>query len=72
MPIYEYCCDSCGTEFQDLVLSRAAELDVRCKQCSSEKVTKLLSGSAVKSGASSSPSYTPPSGGGCGGGCSCH
>lgn len=73
MPIYEYQCDTCGAEFQDLVLSREAETDVRCKQCNSEHVTKLLSGSAVKSGASSTASsYSPPKGGGCGGGCSCH
>jgi putative FmdB family regulatory protein len=72
MPIYEYQCDKCGAEFQDLVMSRAAEIDVRCKQCNSEQVTKLLSGSAVKSGASTSPASSAPRTGGCGGGCSCH
>lgn len=74
MPIYEYKCDECATEFQDLVMSRAAELEVVCKSCNSPNVTKLLSGAAVKSGSSSSSSpasYGPPSGG-CGGGCSCH
>ncbi len=75
MPIYEYRCDDCGTDFQDLVMSRAAEVDVVCKACHSGNIVKLLSGSAVKSSSPSSSAGSPPpsfGGGGCGGGCSCH
>lgn len=75
MPIYEYHCDSCGTDFEELVFSAADQMNVTCKSCSSDRVTKLMSGAAVVSGASkSTPSYTPPKGGGgcCGGNCGCH
>jgi putative FmdB family regulatory protein len=47
MPIYEYKCDDCGTEFEELVLSRAEQFSVTCKSCSSGHVTKMLSGAAV-------------------------
>lgn len=74
MPIYEYHCDACGTEFDELVLSRAQEVDVKCKSCGSDSIRKLLSGAAVHSGGgSSSPAPSAPRGGGChGGGCGCH
>ncbi len=74
MPIYEYQCTDCGAEFQDLVLSRSAESDVTCKQCSSSNVGRMLSAAAVHSGAVASgakPVPTPRQGG-CGGGCACH
>lgn len=74
MPIYEFHCDDCQTDFQDLVMSRAAERDVVCKSCGSGNIVKLLSGSAVKSSSPASGGGPAPSfgGGGCGGGCSCH
>ena len=73
MPIYEYCCEECRTEFQELVLSKAAELAVVCSKCNSSNITRLISGAAVKSGSSSSSGGTQSSGGGgCGGHCSCH
>ena len=74
MPIYEYHCEDCSTDFQELVLSRGAEVDVVCNKCQSSNITRLLSGVAVKTGSSSSPSSPGPqsSGGGCGGHCSCH
>lgn len=74
MPIYEYHCDDCQTDFQELVMSRLAEREVVCKACGSGNIVKLLSGSAVKSSSSSAGGGPSPSfgGGGCGGGCSCH
>lgn len=76
MPIYEYHCDECQTDFQDLVMSRAAEREVVCKSCGSGNIVKLLSGSAVKSSAPSGGDGPGPGpsfgGGGCGGSCACH
>ncbi|HIE04475.1 MAG TPA: zinc ribbon domain-containing protein [Candidatus Latescibacteria bacterium] len=54
MPIYEYRCSSCGTEFEELVLKRGVE-SVRCPRCSSEEVERKLSLFGLKaSGGSSS------------------
>ncbi len=41
MPIYEFKCNSCGKEFEALVMSQDEE--VRCPECGSEKVERLLS-----------------------------
>lgn len=76
MPIYEYHCDECGKDFEELVFSRKAELDVKCKACGSDNIVKLLSGSAVRSaatvGGGSSPGFSPGGHGCGGGGCGCH
>jgi putative FmdB family regulatory protein len=81
MPIYEYRCEACGAEFEQLLFTAAEQAAVRCKTCDSDQVAKLLSGAAVHLGASSAlpcgssgcdltPSGRPPMGGCCGGGCS--
>ena len=72
MPIYEFSCDDCGAEFAELVMRAADQVNVKCQSCGSDNITKLLSGSAVRSVASKSEcKYAPP--GGChGGGCGCH
>ena len=41
MPIYEYRCEKCGQVNEFLILGR--EESLRCKQCGSEDLTKLLS-----------------------------
>jgi putative FmdB family regulatory protein len=46
MPIYEYRCQSCGHEFEALVLKPRA---VACPACKSETLERLLSAPAVKS-----------------------
>ncbi len=61
MPIYEYLCNGCGGEFEELVLSMGS--DVACKMCDSSDLTKIMSGFSVKSGNSSDMSS---SGGDCG------
>jgi putative FmdB family regulatory protein len=68
MPIYEYRCEDCETDFEKLV--RAFREAVVCPECGSGAVERLLSTFAM-SGASGSASG---SGGGCGcgrGGCGC-
>jgi len=52
MPIYEYCCEECGTQFETIVTSAAGAGDVRCDRCDREKVQKKLSGFASPSSAS--------------------
>ncbi|MBN1572868.1 MAG: zinc ribbon domain-containing protein [Deltaproteobacteria bacterium] len=46
MPIYEYICNSCSEEFEELVLG--SKDDVVCKKCASGDVRKKMSGFAVK------------------------
>ena len=41
MPIYEYRCERCGQENEFLIIGKKEKL--RCKQCGSEDLTKLLS-----------------------------
>jgi len=46
MPIYEYVCEMCGNEFEELVMSSTEE--VTCRACHSPKITKKMSGFAVR------------------------
>jgi putative FmdB family regulatory protein len=41
MPIYEYRCEKCGQMNEFLILKKEEAL--RCKQCGSEDLTRLLS-----------------------------
>ncbi|MEE4351840.1 MAG: zinc ribbon domain-containing protein [Desulfatiglans sp.] len=43
MPIYEYQCRSCGSEFQTLVMKIEHEQDLVCPSCGGEHLTKLIS-----------------------------
>jgi putative FmdB family regulatory protein len=77
MPIYEYICDECQTEFEKLVLNKQQE--IACPKCASKKATIQLSvfatsnGSANGSSAKPSTSFSRGGGGSCcGGGCGCH
>jgi putative FmdB family regulatory protein len=76
MPIYEYICDDCQTEFEKLVLNKQQE--IACPKCASKKATIQLSVFATSNGSSNGssakPSTSTSSGGGgcCGGGCACH
>lgn len=40
MPLYEYVCEKCGRVFEELVRGDEA---VRCPQCQSERVERLIS-----------------------------
>jgi putative FmdB family regulatory protein len=66
MPIYEYLCADCSGEFEELVSVSAGD-GVRCPDCGSDTVTRLLS-----SFATSRPEGAAVGGGGCcGGSCGC-
>jgi len=73
MPIYEYICDDCKTQFEKLVFNKQQE--IACPRCSSRKASIQLSVFSSSIAGGSSKSSTPSSGGGgscCGGGCGCH
>ena len=48
MPIYEFVCEDCGEEFEELILGSKNE--IACPKCSSKKCTKKMSAFAFKSG----------------------
>ena len=73
MPIYEYRCTECGEEFQELILSRADQQNIKCRACGSADVTKLMSGAAVRMGSTPGASCELKQSGACpGGACGCH
>ena len=43
MPIYEYQCQSCGREFQKLVLKKQEEAEILCPGCGEGKIKRLIS-----------------------------
>jgi putative FmdB family regulatory protein len=48
MPIYEYHCDQCQTEFEKLVLNTSEK--IACPKCKSKKVQRMMSAFAFSSG----------------------
>jgi putative FmdB family regulatory protein len=63
MPIYEYVCDDCGKQFEQIVLSQKQK--VACPSCSSGKHTLQLSVFSAHSASSSSASADAAPGGSC-------
>ena len=65
MPLYEYSCQECSSEFELLVRGREQP---RCPECESVKLEKLLSVPAAHTvGSRDLPTCRPaPAGGGCG------
>ena len=56
MPIYEYRCRSCNTEFEEFIRSPRDEENLTCPQCGSDEVKKgfsLFGTSGFSSGGSS-------------------
>jgi putative FmdB family regulatory protein len=47
MPIYEFICEQCGNEFEELVRSTSSS-DLLCPECHSEQVIKKMSTFAAK------------------------
>lgn len=65
MPIYEYKCLECDAVFEFLTLSGNSDEKVSCTKCKSEKVKKLISAGAIRSGPGAALPAAPPVG--CGG-----
>lgn len=67
MPIYEYECNQCRKVFEELVFG--SDEKVRCPECESKKVTKLLSAPCrPESKKGLSGGLNAPAQGGCGSG----
>lgn len=56
MPIYEYACAPCGKSFEELVIRKSDEDEVRCPSCGGRDVARQMSrpAAARTGGASSS------------------
>ncbi len=61
MPMFEYRCGDCGTDFEELVLSRSAESSVTCPNCGSGEVQKKISSFSGKMGGSGESAPSAPS-----------
>jgi putative FmdB family regulatory protein len=62
MPIYEYRCSDCGTEFEELTLSASGQRAVRCRACDGSRVTRMLSAFAVGAADGAAPAEAGPCG----------
>ena len=58
MPIFEYLCDDCGTQFEQLV-RKGASNDVLCPSCGQSHLTTQLSTFAAHARGSSSQESLP-------------
>ena len=65
MPMYDFRCGSCGTEFEELVRGKEGENDVRCPDCDSRDIRREISAPCVHTGTGRASS-----GGSASGGCS--
>jgi putative FmdB family regulatory protein len=65
MPIYEYRCADCATEFEELTFSAAADDTTTCRRCGSQHARRILSAFAVH-GRTDAPAPEPGPCGGCG------
>jgi putative FmdB family regulatory protein len=71
MPIYEYICDDCQTQFEKIVINKQQE--ITCPKCAGNRNKIQLSVFATANGNGGPKSFTPSGGGGCcGGGCGCN
>ena len=46
MPIYEYACERCEKVFEELIVRKSDEADLRCPACESADVRRVLSRTA--------------------------
>jgi putative FmdB family regulatory protein len=66
MPIYEYSCETCGTQFEKLLRRSAETAEMDCPKCASRRLRQEYSSFAarVPEGSSRQPAMA----GGCGAG----
>jgi putative FmdB family regulatory protein len=61
MPIHEFACAPCGKTFEELIIRKSDEAEVRCPACQSPDVSRLISRpAAARVGAGAGGAYTPP------------
>jgi putative FmdB family regulatory protein len=61
MPIYEYACAPCGKTFEELVLRKSDEAEVRCPACGSADVGRQMSRPAAARVSGGGGGFAPPS-----------
>ncbi len=61
MPIYEFACAPCGKKFEDLILRKSDEAEVKCPACGSQDVSRQMSAPAAVGGGGGGggASYSP-------------
>ncbi len=59
MPIYEYACPRCGKSFEELIVRRADEAEVKCPSCGAADVSRQMSRPAAVGGGGASASPAP-------------
>lgn len=65
MPIYEYRCENCQNEYEELTRRGTRDEEVECPECGAHESHRVLSAFAVSGGGGGGGN----SGGGGGGGC---
>lgn len=63
MPIFEFRCDKCGHDFEELV---SGETRVQCPSCGSDNAQRLMSACARRPRSGNNGEYAAPASGGCG------
>ncbi len=65
MPIYEYICQSCGENFEKIVLTASSTTQIICPHCKSENLKKNMSTTSYRLASSSSAMPACGKAGGC-------
>ncbi len=55
MPIYEYACAPCGKSFEELVIRKSDEAEVKCPSCGGRDVARQMSRPAAARTGGASP-----------------
>jgi putative FmdB family regulatory protein len=61
MPIFEYHCEACGQDFEDLVGVHTEDSEVSCPKCGEKKASRKLSAFATGGSASTGKTSAVPS-----------
>ncbi|ABS26683.1 zinc ribbon domain-containing protein [Anaeromyxobacter sp. Fw109-5] len=62
MPIYEYACTRCEKQFEELIVRRSDEADVKCPACGGAEVSRRMSRPAATRGGASGGGAPPACG----------
>ncbi len=61
MPIYEYACSRCGKGFEELIIRRSDEDEVKCPSCGTREVSRRMSRPAAVGGGGGGGAVAGPS-----------